>query len=87
MYTRKFFVFFVLFATGVVSTQINIFEWLEFKLNKNTSMLKEVLGILRKGNFIFFGQSLKLYQILYDSSINGHVLCKRGRDVRCSYIH
>ncbi|VDI33594.1 Hypothetical predicted protein [Mytilus galloprovincialis] len=48
MYTRKFFVFFVLFATGVVSTQINIFEWLEFKLNKNTSMLKEVLGILRK---------------------------------------
>ncbi|VDI83223.1 Hypothetical predicted protein [Mytilus galloprovincialis] len=50
MYTRKLFVFFVLFATGVVSTHINILEWLESKLNKNTSMLKEVLAILRKEN-------------------------------------
>ncbi|VDH95422.1 Hypothetical predicted protein [Mytilus galloprovincialis] len=34
----------------VLSAQINISEWLESKLDNNTSMLKEILTILRKDN-------------------------------------
>lgn len=53
MFTTKWIVFFALFTTATVSAQNNISEWLESKLDNNTAMLKEILTILRKGNFDF----------------------------------